>query len=137
MMALTKSPWPWKRLVGLREERDHDQIDLSQHAANSVSDLGRTATDVSGAVGPEKVATTLLVDFNVNSLYVACCFGYIDVILIVRVGDDVEDLGGELQRAAVGVLGLGSLAGRLLQRRATPCQRAKRKRKTDSYVVWK
>jgi len=61
MMALTKSPWPWKRLAGLREESDHDQIDLSQHAANSVSDLGRTATDVSGAVGPENVAVTLLV----------------------------------------------------------------------------
>jgi len=122
MMALTKSPWPWKRLAGLREESDHDQIDLSQHAANSVSDLGRTATDVSGAVGPENVAVTLLVDFNIDALYVACCLGHVDMVPVVRVGGDVEDLGGELQGVALCVLGLGSLAGCLLQRRATPCQ---------------
>jgi hypothetical protein len=61
MTALTKSPWPWKRLAGFRVERVHDQIDLSQQLANIVSDLVDTATDVSGAVGPEKVAVTFLV----------------------------------------------------------------------------
>lgn len=61
MTALTKSLWPWKRLAGLRVERVHDQIDLSQHPANSVSDFEETATDVRGATGPVKVAATLLV----------------------------------------------------------------------------
>jgi hypothetical protein len=61
MMALTKSPWPWKRLASFRVESVHDQIDLSQQPANIVSDLGDTATDVSGAVGPEKVEVTLFV----------------------------------------------------------------------------
>ena len=61
MTALTKSLWPWKRLAVLRVDSVHDQIDLSQHPANNVSDLGETATDVRGAVGPENVAATLLV----------------------------------------------------------------------------
>jgi hypothetical protein len=48
-------------LASFRVESVHDQIDLSQQPANIVSDLGDTATDVSGAVGPEKVAVTLFV----------------------------------------------------------------------------
>jgi len=119
MTALTKSLWPWKRLAGLRVERVHDQIDLSQHPANSVSDFGETATDVRGATGPVKVAATLLVDFNVDALHVAGCFGNVDVILIVRVRGECEDLGGELEGVALGVLGLGSLASCLLERGAT------------------
>jgi hypothetical protein len=61
MTALTKSPWPWKRLAGFRVESVHDQIDLSQQPAKIVSELGDTATDVSGAVAPEKLADILLV----------------------------------------------------------------------------
>jgi len=119
MTALTKSLWPWKRLAVLRVESVHDQIDLSQHPANNVSDLGEMATEVRGAVGPEKVAATLLVDFNVDAFHVACCFGNVDVVLILRVGDDGEDLGGELDRVALGVLGLCSLSSCLLQGGAT------------------
>jgi len=93
----------------------HDQIDLSQHPANNVSDLGETATDVRGAVGPENVAATLLVDFNVDTLHVACCFSNVDAVVILRVGDGSEDLGGELDRGALGVLGFCSLSSCLLE----------------------
>ena len=48
-------------MAGFRVERVHDQIDLSQQPANIVPDLGDTATDVRGAVGPENVAVTFLV----------------------------------------------------------------------------
>lgn len=51
-----KSLWPWKRRPGFRVLRDHDHIDLSQHPANIVSDFAETASEVRGAVGPEKVA---------------------------------------------------------------------------------
>lgn len=61
MTALTKSLCPRNRLAGFRVESVHDQIDLSQQPANIVSDLGEMATEVSGAVGPEKVADTLFV----------------------------------------------------------------------------
>jgi hypothetical protein len=56
--ALTKSLCPWYRLLGLRVEHVQDHIDLSQQPAKTVSDFGETATDVSGAVGPENVADT-------------------------------------------------------------------------------
>jgi hypothetical protein len=39
-------------------EHVHDHIDLSQQPAKTVSDFGETATDVSGAVGPDNVADT-------------------------------------------------------------------------------
>jgi len=64
------------------------------------------------------MAATLLVDFNVDALHVAGCFGNVDVILIVRVRGECEDLGGELEGVALGVLGLGSLASCLLERGA-------------------
>lgn len=61
MTALTKSLCPWNLFVGFRVERDHDQTDLSQQPANTVSVFGDTATDVRGAVGPAYVAETLFV----------------------------------------------------------------------------
>jgi hypothetical protein len=81
--------------------------------------LGETVTDVRGATGPEKVAATLFVDFNVDTLHVACCFGNVDVMVILRVGDDGEDLGGELDGVTLCVVGLCSLPGSLLKRGAT------------------
>jgi hypothetical protein len=56
--ALTKSVCPWYLLPGFREERVHDHIDLSQHPAKMVPDVGDTATEVSGAAGPENVKDT-------------------------------------------------------------------------------
>jgi hypothetical protein len=101
MMALTKSLWPWKRVEAFREESDHDQIDLSQQPANRVRDFGDTTTDVKGAVGPEKVAATLLVDFNVDVLHAACSFGHVDVVLILRIRGDGKDLGWKLGGVAL------------------------------------
>lgn len=57
---MTKSLWPWNLFSGFREDAFHDHTDLSQHPANSVPDVGETATDVRGAAGPEKVAETWL-----------------------------------------------------------------------------
>jgi len=102
-----------------RDESDQDHIDLSQQPANSVPDFGDTAMEVRGAVGPEKVATTLLVDFNIDMLHAACSFSYVDMVLILRIRDDGEDLGWELGGVALCVLRLGSLAGCLLKSRAT------------------
>lgn len=142
-MALTKSPCPKNRLAGCRDERDHDQMDLSQQPAKTVSDLGETAIDVRGAIGPEKVADIspvyamsqlccpktserrqqglrkrCLTDFNVDSLHVSRCFGHIDLVLILGIRRKGQDLGRELDRSALCVLGLGGLAGSLIQSRA-------------------
>jgi hypothetical protein len=58
---LTKSLWPWYFLLGFGDERVQDHIDLSQQPANIVSEVGETATEVRGAIGPENVADTLAV----------------------------------------------------------------------------
>jgi hypothetical protein len=62
-----------------------------------------------------------LTNFNVYSLDVAGCFGHVDLVRIVRIGDNREDLGGELDGAALGVLRLGGLAGGLVQGGAAGC----------------
>lgn len=75
----------------------HDQTDLSQHPAYTVSDLGEIARDVRGATGPENVADTFLVDFKVDSLHVARGLGNIYLVVILRVGDNSKDFGRELE----------------------------------------
>lgn len=62
-------------------------MDLSQHPANSVSALGETASEVSGAVGPVKMAEVSFVDFNVDALHAACSLSNIDLIVILGIGD--------------------------------------------------
>jgi hypothetical protein len=52
-----------------------------------------------------------LTNFDVYPLDKAGSCGHVDVVVILRVGDDREDLGGELDGAALGVLRLGGLAG--------------------------
>jgi hypothetical protein len=46
----------------------HDQTDLSQHPAYTVSVLGETASDVRGATGPVKVLVTFLVCSTATSV---------------------------------------------------------------------
>lgn len=60
-----------------------------------------------------------LTDFNIDTLHVACCFSNVDAVVILRVGDGSEDLGGELDRGALGVLGFCSLSSCLLEGGAT------------------
>ena len=111
-----------------------------------MSDLGETASDVRGATGPVKVAVAFLVcekstvspgsalqvharrglgkwnggltDFKVDALHVASGLGDVDLLLILRVCNDGEDLGRELERVAVVVLRFGRLARCLVERRA-------------------
>jgi len=85
-------------------EPDHDQTDLSQQPAKTVPEEGATQTEVSGAVGPEKVVLMLDVNFNVYPLDIASGFGHVDLVFIARIGDDGQYLGREFDRAAVGVL---------------------------------
>jgi hypothetical protein len=59
-----------------------------------------------------------LTDFKVDALHVAGGLGDVDLVAILRVCNDGEDLGGELERIALVVLRLGCLARRLLERRA-------------------
>jgi len=66
-------------------EAFHDHTDLSQHPAKTIPDIGEIVTDVRGAVGPEKVAETLPVDFDVDPPHIPSCLGNIDLVLIVRV----------------------------------------------------
>ena len=44
------------------------------------------------------------------SLHVACSFCHVDMVLIVWIGSDREDLGGQRDRAALDVRRFGSLA---------------------------
>jgi hypothetical protein len=78
-----------------------------------------------------------LTDFNVDAFHVACCFGNVDVVVILRVRGKGEDLGGELEGIALGVLGLGGLASCLLERGATWYQLKHAKMDKSPYVVWK
>lgn len=98
-----------------------------------------------GATGPVKVVVTFLVcergrvslgptwvhawrgtgkrsggltDFKVDPLHVAGGLGDVYLALILRVCNDGEDLGGELERAALVVLRFGGLARGLVERRA-------------------
>lgn len=69
-------------------------------------------------------------------LYAACSLSYVDVVLILRVCSDGEDLGWKLGGVALGVLGLGSLASRLLKGRAIAYQPGLREDMgKDPYVV--
>ena len=78
-----------------------------------------------------------LTDFNVDTLHVACCFSNVDAVVILRVGDGSEDLGGELDRGALGVLGFCSLSSCLLEGGATWYQLKYAKMDESPYVVWK
>jgi hypothetical protein len=55
----------------------------------------------------------------------------------LRVRGEGEDLGGELEGIALGVLGLGGLASCLLKRGATWYQLKHAKMDKSPYVVWK
>jgi hypothetical protein len=59
-----------------------------------------------------------LTDFKVDALHVAGGLGDVDLVAILRVCNDGEDLGGELERVARVVLRFGCLARRLLERGA-------------------
>ena len=59
-----------------------------------------------------------LTDLKIDPLHFAGGLGDVDLILILRVGDDREDLGGELERVAPVVLRFGGLARSLVERRA-------------------
>lgn len=124
----------------------HDQTDLSQHPAYTVSNLGETARDVRGATGPAKVAETFLVctigtsqprlnaagistgvfggrnggptDFKVDLLHVASSLGNVYLILILRVWDNGEDLGRELEWVPLVILRLSGLTSSFVERRA-------------------
>jgi len=91
-------------------------------------------TEVRGAVGPVKVADTSpvcegsqheggrrterrLTDFNVDSLHTAGCFSDVDVVSILWIRRQCQNLRGELDGLALGVLGFGCLAGSLIQGR--------------------
>lgn len=56
-----------------------------------------------------------LTDFNVDVLHAAGSFSNVDMVLIVRVGNEGENLGRQLGGVAFGVLGLGCLPSRLLE----------------------
>ena len=156
--ALTKSLCPWNRFASFLVEIVHDQTDLSQHPAYTVSDLGETARDVRGATGPAKVAITFLVckgspvshgsacvicvqrnggltDFKIDPLHVAGGLGDVYLILILGVCDDGKDLGWELQRVAFIVLRLGCLACRLFECGAVGRQRWAPRRQSAS-LTW-
>lgn len=59
-----------------------------------------------------------LTDFKVDALHVAGGLGDVDLALILRICNDGEDLGGQLERVALVVVRFGGLARRLLERRA-------------------
>jgi hypothetical protein len=95
--------------------------------------------DVGGrARGSRGTSERCLTNFNVNPLHVAGRFSHVDVVVILGIGDDGEDLGGELDRAALGVLRLGALAGDFVEGGAAACERwrsARGRQRTN--VVWK
>jgi hypothetical protein len=62
-----------------------------------------------------------LTNFNIYPLHVAGRFSHIDVVVILWVGDGGEDLGGELDWAALGVLRFGALAGDFIEGGAAGC----------------
>jgi hypothetical protein len=73
------------------------------------------------ARGEEGKSERCLTNFNIYPLHVAGRFSHIDMVVILWVGDRGEDLGGELDRAALGVLRFGALAGNFVEGRAATC----------------
>jgi hypothetical protein len=63
-----------------------------------------------------------LTNFDVYSLNLAGGFRDVDVVIMLWIGDDSEDLGGQLDRAAPGVFRFGSLTGGLVKSRAVACE---------------
>lgn len=63
----------------------------------------------------------VLTDFRIDPLHGSCGLSDIDQSGVMRVGGNGEDLGGELDWVAFGVLGLGGLARRLAERGTGSC----------------
>jgi hypothetical protein len=71
--------------------------------------------------GEKGTCERCLTNFDIYSLDKAGGCGHVEVVLILGVGYGGEDLGGELDRAALGVLRLGGLAGGFIQGGAVAC----------------
>jgi hypothetical protein len=91
---------------------------IPQVPVQLVSGLPQGVVHVLGWQGGDERCLT---NFNIYPLDVASCLGDVDLVLILRIGNSCEDLGGELDGAAFGVRRLGGLAGGLVQGGAMAC----------------
>lgn len=96
-------------MLGVR--LDQSKKPILQPPMQLVSALLQGIVDVLGRQGGDERCLT---NFNVYPLHVASCLSHVDLVLILRIGNSREDLGGELDGAAFGVLRLGGLAGGLV-----------------------